>query len=386
MRNAAPAALIRCLARLMRCAIVASGTRNARAISAVVRPPTARSVSASCDGARQRRMAAQRQQRERVVLLRRRAARRAPARAPRRAARAPRPRLAAPARVVAAELVGQAARRDRDQPAARVLGHALRGPLTRGGQQRLLHGVLAGVEVPVAAHERAEDLRRQPAQQVLDAGVGALTSPRPGLSMSGRTSIAQSRDAGIAARDLGRALGALDVDDVVAGQLLLGLGERAVGDRRDAVADAHGLGVVGIGERRAADELARLVELLVERARTRPSARRAPPRAAPRRRRGSGRSAGRTSRRRSFRWVSKGDVGAGRAVLDIDSHVENALPVSTTSYEHHHRQPLARAVCALRGHADDHPRHDDRERRAAVDPGRSRLLAGRASRGSSTPT
>ena len=37
-------------ARLMRCAIVASGTRNAAAISAVVRPPTARSVSAICDG------------------------------------------------------------------------------------------------------------------------------------------------------------------------------------------------------------------------------------------------------------------------------------------------------------------------------------------------
>ncbi|CAM5713977.1 hypothetical protein SCALM49S_08537 [Streptomyces californicus] len=34
------------LARLIRCAIVASGTRWARAISAVVRPPTARRVSA----------------------------------------------------------------------------------------------------------------------------------------------------------------------------------------------------------------------------------------------------------------------------------------------------------------------------------------------------
>jgi hypothetical protein len=49
-RERAPAALIFCLARLIRCAIVASGTRNAAAISAVVRPPTARSVSAICDG------------------------------------------------------------------------------------------------------------------------------------------------------------------------------------------------------------------------------------------------------------------------------------------------------------------------------------------------
>ena len=44
-----PLVLIACLPRLMRCAIVASGTRNARAISAVVSPPTARSVSATCD-------------------------------------------------------------------------------------------------------------------------------------------------------------------------------------------------------------------------------------------------------------------------------------------------------------------------------------------------
>jgi hypothetical protein len=35
------------LARLMRLAMAASGTNNARAISAVVSPPTARSVSAS---------------------------------------------------------------------------------------------------------------------------------------------------------------------------------------------------------------------------------------------------------------------------------------------------------------------------------------------------
>jgi hypothetical protein len=49
--NWAPAAVICCLARLMRWAMVASGTRNARAIWAVVSPPTARSVSATCDGA-----------------------------------------------------------------------------------------------------------------------------------------------------------------------------------------------------------------------------------------------------------------------------------------------------------------------------------------------
>src|SRR5439155_5821488 len=45
-----PASLMCCLARLMRLAMVASGTRNAAAIWAVLRPPTARSVRASCDG------------------------------------------------------------------------------------------------------------------------------------------------------------------------------------------------------------------------------------------------------------------------------------------------------------------------------------------------
>ena len=38
------------LARVMRCAMVDSGTRKALAISAVVRPPTARSVSAMAEG------------------------------------------------------------------------------------------------------------------------------------------------------------------------------------------------------------------------------------------------------------------------------------------------------------------------------------------------
>ena len=50
MANGIFDALMLCLARLIRCAIVASGTRNALAISTVVRPPTARSVNAIADG------------------------------------------------------------------------------------------------------------------------------------------------------------------------------------------------------------------------------------------------------------------------------------------------------------------------------------------------
>ena len=60
------------------------------------------------------------------------------------------------------------------------------------------------------------------------------------------------------------ALGALDVDDPVAGEELLGLGEHAVGDRPAVLAGAHELGLVGAGQALGGDELARLAELLVE--------------------------------------------------------------------------------------------------------------------------
>ena len=69
--NRAPAPRMACFARLMRLAMVDSGTRNAAAISAVVRPPTARRVSATCDVRGQRGVAAQHQQRQRVVVARR---------------------------------------------------------------------------------------------------------------------------------------------------------------------------------------------------------------------------------------------------------------------------------------------------------------------------
>jgi hypothetical protein len=45
MASEAPDSRMRCLARLIRCAIVGSGSMKARAISAVVKPPTARSVN-----------------------------------------------------------------------------------------------------------------------------------------------------------------------------------------------------------------------------------------------------------------------------------------------------------------------------------------------------
>ena len=103
--------------------------------------------------------------------------------------------LAPAAGLLAAQLVGQAPRRDGDEPGARALGHALLGPLDGRGQERLLHGVLARVEAPVAPHEHAEDLRRQRPQQ-LDVLVGRPHISAPAASMSGRTSSGVKRALG----------------------------------------------------------------------------------------------------------------------------------------------------------------------------------------------
>jgi hypothetical protein len=105
--------------------------------------------------------------------------------------------LAMPTRLIAAKRVGQAAGGDGDQPAPRVVRDSLVGPLECGGEQRLLHGVLAEVEVAVATDERAEDLRRQLTQQVLRAGSGRRAHISvPASFMTGRTSTAQNRAAG----------------------------------------------------------------------------------------------------------------------------------------------------------------------------------------------
>jgi len=93
--------------------------------------------------------------------------------------------LAAAPGLLGAQQVGEAAGGHGDEPRARVPRRVVR-PLPRGGQQRLLHGVLGGVEVPVAAHHRAEDLRRQLAQQVLDRRHQKPSSPED--STIGRTS------------------------------------------------------------------------------------------------------------------------------------------------------------------------------------------------------
>jgi hypothetical protein len=156
------------LARLIRWAIVASGTRNAVAISAVDGPATARSVS---DRRRrgQRRMTAHEQQHQCVVPLRRLGAGQLAQRGG---------FLPAPPRLVAAVLVGQPPHGGLDEPTARVVRQPLGRPVHRGGQQRLLHGVLGGVEVAVASHDRAEDLGHWPWVSMVSATLGFCRSAR----------------------------------------------------------------------------------------------------------------------------------------------------------------------------------------------------------------
>jgi len=149
----------------------------------------------------QRRMAAQEQQFQRVVTVGRlvgvRDRVRGTAEQLRLRRRGEDRVLAAAPRTVAAELVDQDAGRDRQQPGARALRDPVLGPVLRRLEQRLLGGVLAGVELAVAARERAEDLRRQLAQQVLDASPDSVRhrfgpGPQPSLADScriGQTSV-----------------------------------------------------------------------------------------------------------------------------------------------------------------------------------------------------
>src|SRR6266849_5056837 len=105
-------------------------------------------------------MAAQEQQRERVVIVRWQLL-----------TRQLQDRiglLTSPPGALAAPLVNQASRGDGQQPRSRVRRNTLSCPLQRRGQERLLDGILTGVELAVPPHERTENLGRELAQQVLN--------------------------------------------------------------------------------------------------------------------------------------------------------------------------------------------------------------------------
>src|SRR3954469_20553044 len=152
------------LARLIRWAIVASGTKKASAISRVVRPPTARSVSATWEAAAR---PGWQQQKSRNSVS-------SPSSgpAPPTRARPPPPRLGV-RRLLAAVTGGLAAAGvdeppggDRRQPRARVARRVL-GPRSHRLQQRLLERVLGGVEVLAPPDQAREHPRDEGAQRAL---------------------------------------------------------------------------------------------------------------------------------------------------------------------------------------------------------------------------
>jgi hypothetical protein len=112
--------------------------------------------------------------------------------------------LPAAAGVLGALEVGEPAPGHRDQPADGLVGDAVARPGGRGGEQRLLHRVLAERELPVTADQHAEDLRRARPQQILERavaghGVSDPPSPKPAVKITGRTSTGSRSVPGIIA-------------------------------------------------------------------------------------------------------------------------------------------------------------------------------------------
>ena len=243
MAKGTPESRMRPFARLIRWAIVASGTRNARAISAVVRPPTARSVSGIADAG----VSAGWQHRNRRRSESSSSATDdgdVPSGTATTCSRL-HPGTIRPPRI------DQPARGAAREPALRLLGDSRAGPPVGGRDQRLLDGVLRRVEIAVPAGECAKDPRRELAQQVLDltrrvsvrpGGLGVLDHllrrRRPLVHDPADVDGLLERNAagtghrGDARRDLEGTLLRLDIQDLVAGEPLLELGERAVGDDR----------------------------------------------------------------------------------------------------------------------------------------------------------
>ena len=97
--------------------------------------------------------------------------------------------LAPAAGALAPPFVDQPARGDRQQPRSRVGRNTFGGPLQRRGEERLLDGILARAELTVPPRERAEDLRRELTQHILDARLNRRTyegaSPIWRISMGG---------------------------------------------------------------------------------------------------------------------------------------------------------------------------------------------------------
>src|SRR5204862_6294843 len=98
-------------------------------------------------------------------------------------------RLAPATGAVTAQVIDQRSGSDPVQPGAGPVRDTVAGPLHCGGEKRFLDRILARVELAVAAGEGAEDLRRQPAQQVLER---LSHGPAPPLWLGGLIIVSRS--------------------------------------------------------------------------------------------------------------------------------------------------------------------------------------------------
>src|SRR5262245_28060652 len=86
-------------------------------------------------------------------------------------------------------MIRDAAQRDVVQPAARIGGNSLRGPLHRRGDECFLHCIFGVAEIVVTPCNRAQHLRRKVAQQALDRIVVTVGhASMSGAPMTWRTS------------------------------------------------------------------------------------------------------------------------------------------------------------------------------------------------------
>ena len=171
------AALILCLARTSRLAMVGSATRKARATSAVVRPPSSRSVKAIC-------ASMERAGWQHVKMRRSRSSCTGPDLLSRCVGDLGHLRQKfAPARLAAEVIDGSIAGGRRD-PAARVRRQAVDGPLPQGEGEGLLDRVLGEVDVAEDAdqggHRPTGLLAEDPAdQRVVDDRQAISRRPCP---------------------------------------------------------------------------------------------------------------------------------------------------------------------------------------------------------------
>ena len=189
-----PAALIFRFARTSRLAIVASGTRNARAISSSSRPPSVRSVSATCASSASAgwQHVKRSSSRSSGIVVSSTSSSMASGTSSRRvfaaSVRSRRMRSIARLRAVV------------DEPRARVCGRALAGPPLGCDRERLLGGFLGEVEVAEEADQACEDaaplVAERPARGSSSHSATGRTSTAPPMRAAGMrdaSSIAASR-------------------------------------------------------------------------------------------------------------------------------------------------------------------------------------------------